>query len=72
MRLALHQLGLHDVYHMSYYIDHTEDYDKWVEVTEDKIAGRITPRAKWDELLGNCQVRGFFFFFFVFNCFSFS
>ncbi|KAI0399447.1 hypothetical protein F4802DRAFT_602974 [Xylaria palmicola] len=55
IKLALQQLGYHNVYHMSTFVDHTEDYRQWQQVIKAKIAGRETPRAIWDGLLGGYQ-----------------
>jgi len=55
-KLALERLGIQNVYHMTTFVEHTEDYKNWVYVTKAKIAGEEVPRAVWDDLLSNYQV----------------
>ncbi|KAI1339747.1 P-loop containing nucleoside triphosphate hydrolase protein [Xylariaceae sp. FL0016] len=55
MKLALQQLGIHDVYHMTTYVDHPEDYKLWEAAVNAKKAGKNITRAEWDQLLGDCQ-----------------
>ncbi|KAI0006738.1 hypothetical protein F4779DRAFT_549721 [Xylariaceae sp. FL0662B] len=55
MKLALQQLGIHDVYHMTTYVDNPEDYHFWEAAINAKKAGKNITRTQWDQLLGNCQ-----------------
>ncbi|KAI1435842.1 P-loop containing nucleoside triphosphate hydrolase protein [Xylaria sp. CBS 124048] len=56
IKLALEQLGYCNVYHMSTFVDHTEDYQHWVYAIKAKKAGHVIPCSVWDALLGNYQV----------------
>ncbi|KAI0458862.1 P-loop containing nucleoside triphosphate hydrolase protein [Xylaria acuta] len=56
IKLALEQLGYPNVYHMSTFIEHTEDYKLWGYVIKAKISGCDVPRQVWDSLLGDYQV----------------
>ncbi|KAI0016327.1 hypothetical protein F4780DRAFT_798380 [Xylariomycetidae sp. FL0641] len=55
MKLALKQLGINDVYHMTTYVANPEDYKMWEKAILAKQAGKNLTRAEWDELLGDCQ-----------------
>ncbi|KAI1075187.1 hypothetical protein F5B20DRAFT_585594 [Whalleya microplaca] len=55
MKLALQQLGINDVYHMTTYVDNPEDYHLWEAAIHAKKAGKNITREQWDQLLGNCQ-----------------
>ncbi|KAI0475544.1 hypothetical protein GGR56DRAFT_675665 [Xylariaceae sp. FL0804] len=55
MKLALQQLGIHDVYHMTTYVDSPEDYKLWEAAVNAKKNGKNISRAEWDQLLGACQ-----------------
>ncbi|KAI1357985.1 hypothetical protein F5Y08DRAFT_333475 [Xylaria arbuscula] len=56
MKQALERLGYRNVYHMSTFVNHTEDYKQWDYVIRAKISGRHIPRSVWDNLLGDYQV----------------
>ncbi|KAI1744876.1 P-loop containing nucleoside triphosphate hydrolase protein [Xylaria scruposa] len=56
IKLALEQLGFPNVYHMSTFIEHTEDYKLWAHVIKAKVSGSDVPREVWDRLLGDYQV----------------
>ncbi|KAI2634618.1 hypothetical protein GGS21DRAFT_518639 [Xylaria nigripes] len=56
IKLALEQLGYRNVYHMSTFVDHTEDYKHWVYAIKAKKAGKHIPCSVWNALLGNYQV----------------
>ncbi|RYP51786.1 hypothetical protein DL768_002933 [Monosporascus sp. mg162] len=55
MKLALQQLGIHEIYHMTTYVDHPEDLELWSDAVNAKKDGKNITRAQWDQLLGNCQ-----------------
>lgn len=56
MKHALERLGYRNVYHMSTFVNHTEDYEQWDYIIRAKISGRHIPRSVWDALLGDYQV----------------
>ncbi|KAI0908020.1 hypothetical protein F4823DRAFT_640691 [Ustulina deusta] len=55
IKLALERLGYRNVYHMSTFVEHTEDYKYWGYVIKAKISGRDIPRSVWDNLFGDYQ-----------------
>ncbi|KAI1756179.1 P-loop containing nucleoside triphosphate hydrolase protein [Xylaria castorea] len=55
IKLALEQLGYPNVYHMSTFIEHAEDYKLWGHVIKAKLSGCDVPRHVWDSLLGDYQ-----------------
>ncbi|CAJ2509571.1 Uu.00g145970.m01.CDS01 [Anthostomella pinea] len=55
MKLALEQLGIHDVYHMTTYVDSPDDYKLWEAAIKAKKEGKNLTRAQWDQLLKECQ-----------------
>ncbi|TRX95993.1 hypothetical protein FHL15_003135 [Xylaria flabelliformis] len=56
LKLALEQLGFPNVYHMSTFVENTEDSELWAHVIRAKISGNDVPREVWDSLLGDYQV----------------
>ncbi|KAI0550976.1 P-loop containing nucleoside triphosphate hydrolase protein [Xylaria curta] len=56
LKLALEQIGFPNVYHMSTFVEHTENYKLWAHVIKAKISGSDVPREVWDNLLSDYQV----------------
>ncbi|KAI0439476.1 P-loop containing nucleoside triphosphate hydrolase protein [Xylaria telfairii] len=56
IKLALEQLGYPNVYHMSTFVEHTEDSKLWGYAIEAKASGYDVPRQVWDSLLRDYQV----------------
>ncbi|KAI0506402.1 hypothetical protein F5B22DRAFT_650791 [Xylaria bambusicola] len=55
IKLALERLGYRNVYHMSTFINHTEDYRYWDYVIRAKISGKHISRSVWDSLFRDYQ-----------------
>ena len=58
MKMALEQLGYHEVYHFFNSLNNLQDHDMWIPLLKAKYSGKSETmdwRAEFDKLLGHCQ-----------------
>jgi hypothetical protein len=57
MKAALEELGIREVYHMSFAMRNPKDCIMWHEALNAKFhnKGSKFTRKDWDQLLGNCE-----------------
>ncbi|KAH7382049.1 P-loop containing nucleoside triphosphate hydrolase protein [Cadophora sp. MPI-SDFR-AT-0126] len=58
MKMALEQLGYHEVYHFFNTLNNLQDHDMWIPLLKAKYSGKsdtVDWRSEFDKLLGHCQ-----------------